>query len=245
MLKTVKQEFITYKKSRKAFNDLYKKVCLLRNNLTPIIFIAIITYMNWCANLLYQRYFTHMTMKSLITSFKNNNVIFGYVKEQAVINYIGYIFLSLIFCYILTSVYVVLRVNCPVRHKVFWLIEKFIIAGIFAFGCVQILSFSLLEPTYISNYIHTMTVLGRGWDYNAGSGILFLKGFVVVERIGRDKMLEVIKNCSPESQIISEETFADIISDLEVRKILLKTCSSEELFYLGFSKVDVISSMIP
>jgi hypothetical protein len=236
MLTEIKTEFIHYRKSRRLLNNIYIKIYLLRNNFWPIIFIIIITYMGWCVALLSQHYFTHTTMTSLLTLFKNTDVVFAYSKEQSVICYIGYMYLSLIFYYILTSVHVVLRVNCPVRHKIFWLIGKFIIAGIFAFGCMQILSYSCLEPSYISNYIHTKTVLGRGWDYKVGSGLLFLKGFIIVGSIGKNNMLEVIKKYSPESQIIGEETLTKIKLDSEVHKKLLETCSSEELLYLGISK---------
>lgn len=96
----------------------------------------------------------------------------------------------------------------------------------------------LPEPTIASNYVHTKTSFGRGWDV-APEEIYVKKDFMKLQHVvGRDFLLEKLNelNTGENKKIVSRETYQKMLENQEVRNKVLnaKNISKEELSLMGF-----------
>lgn len=91
---------------------------------------------------------------------------------------------------------------------------------------------AFVEPNEVSNFVHTKTPFGRGWDSEIGSGTLKLKTDQVAGALGREDMKLAI-NKYTEDKIITSKSLNKIIHDPDLKIILDKKLTVPEKLSVG------------
>jgi hypothetical protein len=139
-------------------------------------------------------------------------------------------FVIIIYEFVL-SVYVTLNANSPVRKVIFQIgtnaVKVVGASSVVAAG----LSLGPLEPNVVSNFVHTKTPFGRGYDYEIGSYSLRTKGDLISCALGNKDMMSAVQKHAPDSNIIDLNKLNNIINDPEFKsKIRVNTTSAEKVF---------------
>lgn len=100
------------------------------------------------------------------------------------------------------------------------------------------------EPTHISQYFHTKTNLGRGYDFEIGCLQGRLKGDVLASGLGRDKMLEAVAKYAGLSKIVTPAIMTQIMKDPKYLKILHKQLTFAERIYIGLPYLPLPSNSV-
>jgi len=104
-----------------------------------------------------------------------------------------------------------------------------------AVGC----SYAPGEPNVVSNYVHTKTFFGRGYDYTIENGSLRLKGDIVTGVLGTSGMMGAVQKYAPDSNIINMEQLNNILNDPEFKSKILKNTTVAEKAALGIPLFDI------
>jgi hypothetical protein len=150
-------------------------------------------------------------------------------------------FAVIIYEYLL-SIYITLKANHPLRN-VAYQFAKHTAKVVGASGAVAVgYSHAPVEPNSISNFIHTKTPFGRGYDYEIGSLNLKVKGDYISGALGREDMLSAVEKHASDSHILDANKLDNIITDPEYNsKIRSNTTISEKVF-LGIPLVDLFTN---
>lgn len=139
------------------------------------------------------------------------------------------------------SVYVTLKANFPVRNVVFQIGKHAAtavgVSGAIAFG----FSHLPVESNVVSNFVHTQTPFGRGYDYDIGSLGLKTKGDLVSGALGNKDMMIAVQKYAPDSRIIGIEKLNNIINDPEFKSIIRTKTSIAVKVFLGIPLLDIPS----
>jgi len=96
-----------------------------------------------------------------------------------------------------------------------------------------------VEPNFVSNFVHTQTPFGRGYDYEIGSLNLRAKGDFISSALGRENMVSAVEKHASDSNIVDQNVLNRIINDPEYKfKIRANTTIGEKVF-LGIPLVDL------
>lgn len=159
--------------------------------------------------------------------------------------YIFYFYFFIVIYEFVLSVYVTLKVSSPVKNVVFQ-IGKHAIKAISISSVISV-TYSYVacfEPTVVSNFVHTKTPLGRGYDYEIGCLGLKIKGDILSGVLGRTDRMSAVQKYAPDSNIIDTNKFNNIINDPEFKyKIRVYTTFFEKDF-LGIPLTDTSSLSI-
>jgi hypothetical protein len=106
------------------------------------------------------------------------------------------------------------------------------VTGIVALGTGVGLAISEVPsaPTRFSQFVHTKSGLGRGYDCEIGDMRGKLAATTCQHLVGRDKFLEVAQQYS-ETMILDQETLDNILKDPEIREILSKRSTLRDRLY--------------
>jgi hypothetical protein len=86
-----------------------------------------------------------------------------------------------------------------------------------------------LESNAVSNFVHTKTPFGRGYDYEIGSLSVKGKGDLVSGALGNKDMVHAAQKHAPDTRILDLDTIQNIINDSEFKsKIRDKTTIPEK-----------------
>jgi hypothetical protein len=139
-------------------------------------------------------------------------------------------FIIIIYEYVL-SIYVTLKANSPVRNVLFQ-IGKHTVKALGASSAVAVgYSHAPVEPNFVSNFVHTRTPFGRGYDYEIGSLGLKAKGDLVSGALGSKDMISAAQKHASDSNIIDINKLNNIVNDPEFKpKIRANTTIVEKVF---------------
>jgi hypothetical protein len=190
---------------------------------------------------------------TLQIDYQTYSVISSSIEEESLIpisvptkfysTYSFCLYLVIIIYEFVLSLYVTLNSNSLVENVVFQIgkhVAKAVGASIaIAFGY----SHTPGESNVVSNFVHTKTPFGRGYDYEIGSFDLKIKGDLVSGALGTKDMISAAQKHAPDSNIIDINKLNDIINDPEFKfKIRLYTTFSEKAFLsiplIDFSLID-------
>ena len=97
------------------------------------------------------------------------------------------------------------------------------------------------EPNTVSNFVHTKTPFGRGYDYEIGNMSVKMKGDVVSGVLGHDDMTKAVEKHVADSKIVDAEKLKKIISDPEFKPKLREHTTAAEKVFLGIPVIDLYS----
>lgn len=102
-------------------------------------------------------------------------------------SYYSFSFYFVIIIYeLVLSIYITLNANSPVRNTIFQ-IGKHVARAAGASTVVAAgLSYGPVEPNVVSNFVHTKTPFGRGYDFEVGCFGLKVKGDLVSGALGNE-----------------------------------------------------------
>jgi hypothetical protein len=146
-------------------------------------------------------------------------------------------FIIIIYEYVL-SIYVTLKANSPVRNVVFQIV-KHTVKAVGATSTIAVgYSHAPVEPNVVSNFVHTRTPLGRGYDYEIGSLGLKAKGDVVSGALGNKDMISAAQKHAPDSSIIDINKLNNIVNDPEFKSKIRANTTTVEKVFLGIPLID-------
>ena len=149
-------------------------------------------------------------------------------------------FVIIIYEFVL-SVYVTLKANSPVRNVVFQ-IGKHAVKAVGASSAIAVgYSYAPVEPNVVSNFVHTETPFGRGYDYETGSFGLKAKGDLVSGALGNKDMLSAVQKHAPDSNIIDINKLNNIINDPEFKSKIRVNTTTFEKGFIGLPLIDIPS----
>lgn len=99
-----------------------------------------------------------------------------------------------------------------------------------------------VEPNAVSNFVHTQTPFGRGYDYEMGSFTLKAKGDLVSSVLGNKDMVSAVQKHAPDSTIIDLNKLNDIINDSEFKSKIRENTTIVEKTFLGVPLFDTLST---
>ena len=137
------------------------------------------------------------------------------------------------------SIYVIFKANSPIKYALYQ-VAKHTARAVGSSGVLAVgYSYAPVEPTRVSNFVHTKTPFGRGYDYEIGSFGLKFKGDLVAGYLGKEDMISAVEKHAPDSRIIDIGKLNDIITDPEYNaKIRANTTISEKVM-LGIPLIDL------
>ena len=170
---------------------------------------------------------------------EEESLIFAPTKFYSQYSFCFY-FVIIIYEFVL-SVYPTVKANSPVKNVVFQ-IGKHAVKAVGASSAIAVgYSYAPVEPNVVSNFVHTKTLFGRGYDYEIGSFGLKTKGDLVSGALGHKDMMSAAQKHAPDSNIIDINKLNNIINDPEFKsKIHINTTSLEKAF-LGIPLIDISS----
>ena len=157
------------------------------------------------------------------------------------ITFFAYIFIDLGI-----AIYVIQKANAPINPewKYVLLAERFV-KGIVVCGSAITTGVTVVagapEPSTGSNFIHTRTPFGRGWDSELGDMFTKTNLMKLQQYTGNkflvDKLDEL--NSGTNSRLVSRDVYQRIIQDTEVRNKILNSpnVTDEELYLIGIKSL--------
>jgi len=147
-------------------------------------------------------------------------------------------FVIIIYEFVL-SVYVTLKADSHVENVVFQIgthaVKAINISSAIAVGC----SYAPGEPNVVSNFVHTKTPFGRGYDYEIGNFDLKTKGDLISSILGNPDMISAVQKHAPDSNIIDINKFNNMINDPEFKSKIRRNTSFPEKAFLNILLVDI------
>lgn len=202
----------------------------------PIVKFVTFLFILTTVNMDYQ---TYSVLYSCIFEEKSLNL----TPTKSYSQYSFFFYFVIIIYEFVLSVYVTLKANRPVENFFFQIGKHTVKAITTSSAIIVSYSYAPVEPNVVSNFVHTKTPFGRGYDYEVGSFGLKTKGDLVSVALGNKDMISAAQKHAPDSNIIDINKLNNIINDPEFKsKIRLNTTSFEKVF-LGIPLID--SSLFP
>lgn len=136
--------------------------------------------------------------------------------------FIYYFYICLLVLEFIMAILIIFCEQGLIQNKVVQIIKKLIKICIWVFGGAYAVAFSFSEQSLISNFVHTTLPGGRGYDFEKGDFIIKLKGHILFNVLGHDKMIEAVAEHGPYSKILSHEHIDKIVADPKYHEILAK-----------------------
>ena len=151
----------------------------------------------------------------------------------------SFCFYSVIIIYeFVLSIYVTLKANSPIENVAFQ-IGKYTAKAVGTLSAVALgYSYAPVEPNVVSNFVHTKTPFGRGYDYEIGSHSLKIKGDIVSGALGHKDMVSAAQKHASDSNIININKLNNIINDSEFKSKICANTTFPEKTFIGFSLFD-------
>lgn len=139
----------------------------------------------------------------------------------------------------LLSIFVTLKANSPIRDFTFQLVKHTAKATVaISTGAVGY-SYAPVEPNEVSNFVHTKTWFGRGWDYEIGSVSVKTKGDLISGALGHENMLNAAQKHVSDNGILGIDRLNSIINDDEFKSKIRTNTTKPEKFILGIPLLDI------
>lgn len=113
-------------------------------------------------------------------------------------------------------------------------------SGVAAFG----FSHMPAESNVVSNFVHTQTPFGRGYDYEIGSFDLKSKGDVLSGSLGNKDMIRAVEKHAPDSKILDINKLNNIINDPEFKPKITNNLTVAEKVFLGIPFFDIVFNSV-
>ena len=240
MIKYFKKRYHIFLEDNQKFKKFYKKKFPILYYLLPTVQIVALMAMLYCSKILNIDYVTvyQSTLdsdlsnidKSLLSTYQKH-LNFFFVSS-------GLYFISVLLTFIV-ALYVIYKANSPIHDRLFQVAKH----GVRAIGAVSVgsvgYSYAPVEPNVISNFVHTKTPLGRGYDYEIGSLTGKLKGDVISSGLGRKTMLEAVNKYVPDSKILDSVALNSIVADGNYSGKLREQLNFAESRVIGLPLVDL------
>ena len=123
-------------------------------------------------------------------------------------------FVIIIYKFVL-SVYVTLKANSPMKNVVFQIVKHAVKAVGYSYDAP-------VKPNVVSNFVHTKTPFGRGYNYEIGSFDLKTKGDLISGALGNKDMMSAAQKHAPDLNIIDINKLNNIINDSEFKSKIRK-----------------------
>jgi hypothetical protein len=169
-----------------------------------------------------------VTLTSDIITEENSNNIF-YISKFPVFCYL----ILILYDYIL-SIYIIYKANSPVQNVFYQVVKQTLKVTTSATVLGVGYAHAFVEPNEVSNFVHTKTPFGRGWDSEIGSGTLKLKSDQVAGALGRDDM-NLAVNKHTKDKIITSDCLNKIINDPFFKEKLADKLTVPEKLNVGVS----------
>jgi len=225
----VKETFNSYSVQEDRFNKYYKKNFPVFFYGLPIVGIGSFIGLTHTLSII------GVTFEELI--FKTNAPWFveyqlGQLEMQL------YFFLSLYLCCIIIhlaiSLYVIEYANTPIDPywRPFMRFAKTLGSAGAATVGVTIAAEAPVAPNKFSQFVHTKTFLGRGWDAELGDFHGKIAATKLQNLVGQDKFSKLVEKFSGNG-IISRETLETMLNDPDTKEIVNKKANFSERQMLG------------
>lgn len=130
------------------------------------------------------------------------------------------------------------NLNSPLQDKVFKVLARSVkFTGLTGVGVAAYCRVPG-DADYITQFYHTKTLLGRGFDYVNANLIVKIKGDVIAGNLGKETMLEAVAKYAPDSKIVDADTLEKIKADKVYSEKLRKNMSFSEMNITGVKLVD-------
>lgn len=244
MTQYLKERYNTYTQDNKKFTKFYKKKFPILYYLLPVIQIVSLMAMLYYSKVLNVDYaMVYQSTLDLELSNIDRSLLDAYKKHS---NFFwiscGFYFGSVSITFVI-ALYVIYKANSPIDNRLLQVAKHGAkVAGAIAVGSVGY-SHAPIEPNAISNFVHTKTLLGRGYDYEIGSLTGKLKGDVISNGLGRKTMLEAVDKYAPDSKILDSIALNNIVADGDYSKKLREQLNFAESRVIGLLLVDLNTSI--
>ena len=149
-------------------------------------------------------------------------------------------FIIIVYEYVL-SIYVTLKANSSVRNVVFQ-IGKHTVRALGASSAIAVgYSYAPVEPNVVSNFVHTRSPFGRGYDYEIGSLSLKSKGDLVSGALGNKDRISAAQKHAPDSSILDINKLNNIINDSEFQSKIRGNTTIVEKAFIGIPLIEIFS----
>ena len=227
-------KYNTYLEDNNKFTRFYKKEFPIFYYLLPFAQILFLLIALDYSDLLSQDYINFYkfqldeeqrdTHESLLKSEHKEHFMF--------FEAIGMLSLSLVLLRFGIDVYVIYAENSTIKYRFIQLVKHGVKAvGVTTVGSV-IYSYLPTEATTISNFVHTKTPFGRGYDYEISSLTSKIKGDIIATGLGKETMLEAVNKHAPNSKILNSETLEAIMNDKNYSTKLKKNLNFLESLFV-------------
>lgn len=217
----------------KRFSSYFEKNYPSIKKVLPNLKLIVIISLFFSINYDYQNYIENTQL--LYSGLKTEEAIHSDIKLSLILIYI-YFFLILFDFFI--SMFVIFKANHPIENKMFQMAKQTakLVMGASATGYV--VAIAPVEPNAISNFVHTKTPVGRGYDFETGDLASKIKGHLIASKLQRDMMLEAVKEHGPDSKLLTDSHLGKIMADEKYGALIRERATSPEKITLGFPLVE-------
>nr|YP_010133790.1 hypothetical protein KYU99_mgp06 [Nitzschia supralitorea]QWM93280.1 hypothetical protein [Nitzschia supralitorea] len=242
----LKLKYQIFVQDNKNFTNFYKKKFPSLYYLLPLIqIVSLISIMYFLTSSSAQ--YSIVFLSALESEEIFNDAVFLTDDQKFYHDYLKLfvcVYLASVLAHLLIAFYVIYNANHPIRDK-FIQGTKHLAKATAAVSTVAVgYSYAPLEPTELSNFVHTKTPLGRGWDYEPGSMLTKVQGDIVSSKLGKDIMLEAVNIHAEDSKIINAHTLKKITNDPTFSSKLRNACSFSEARVIGLPLIDITSTLV-
>jgi hypothetical protein len=241
IIRYLKSNYTIIKQDNANFKNFYKKKLPIFYYLLPLIKTGCVIGIIYFSKLLSDQY-TIVLSNAIEYEKPLTNPMFstGNIKlYQSYIHFLVCVFFVSILADLLISFYIIYYANHPIKNKLLKgttsLIKEATALSIGVAGY----SFTPFEATELTNFFHTKTPFGRGFDYGPYDELNKLKGYILLNKLGKDNLLEALNMHAENLKILDEPTLIKILNDPTYSDILRSKCSFSEARALGLPFVDI------
>lgn len=236
----LKSKYQIFVQDNKNFKNYYKKELPFFYYSLPLIQIVSVIGIMYFLTFLSAEY--SIVFSSVLESEGTfNNAIFLTDDQEFYYGYLKLfvrVYLASVLANLLIAFYVIRNANNPIKDKVVQGVKQVLKATASVTTAAVGYSYAPLEPTTVSNFVHTQTPLGRGWDYEPGSMATKIQGDFVSSKLGKDTMLEAVNTHADDSKILNSHTLKKITNDPTFSSKLRNACSFSEARLIGVPLID-------
>jgi len=140
------------------------------------------------------------------------------------------------------AIYVIQKANTLIKpeYKYFMMAEG-VIKKILIVGSAVVAGAP--EPSTGSNFVHTRTPFGRGWDTEPGD-VFTKKDFMKLQQYTGNRLLVDELNTETNKRLVNRDVYQRVIQDPEVRNKILNSykITDEELYQMGIKTLPEVAS---